>query len=156
MVWKDAIIKSEKYFMKKFKYILDIEVTNPLINHKDLEKFLKNFYKKKVSYDGQFCITPARKNPYFNLMEYRNKKYVISKKLRNKEITARQNAPKTLEHVAGLYCAKRDYILNCKYLFEGKIYGYNVPLLKSFDIDSIEDFELVESLLNDLKNGEKA
>ena len=74
-----------------------------------------------------------------------------SKKLRNKEITARQNAPKTLEHVAGLYCAKRDYILNCKYLFEGKIYGYNVPLLKSFDIDSIEDFELVESLLKKQK-----
>ena len=47
MVWKDAIKKSEKYYNKKFKYILDIEVTNPLIDHKDLKKFLKILYKFK-------------------------------------------------------------------------------------------------------------
>ena len=35
-VWKDAIKKSEIFFEKKFKYILEIEVTNPLINSGDL------------------------------------------------------------------------------------------------------------------------
>ena len=79
MVWKDALLRSEKYFKKKFEYILDIEVTNPLINYNDLDKFLKKFYKNKSFFDGQFCTTPARKNPYFNLLEYKNKKFFLSK-----------------------------------------------------------------------------
>jgi len=146
-VWKDAIKKSEDYFVKKFKYILDIEVTNPLIDYKDVNKFTNSFFKKNLKYDGQFCIIPAKKNPYFNLMEYKNSKYILSKKLKNKNITARQSAPRSIEHVAGLYYAKRDYILRCKNLFEGKIFGFKVSLLKSFDIDSKEDFKLVQKLL---------
>ena len=148
MVWKDALLKSEKYFKKNFDYILDIEVTNPLINHTDLDKFLKKFYKNKSFFDGQFCTTPARKNPYFNLLEYKNKKFFLSKNLKKKQITARQSAPKTLEHVAALYCFKRDYLLKCKWLFEGKISDFYVPLLKSFDIDTKEDFILVKKILN--------
>ena len=44
-VWKDAIIKSEKYYRKKFDYFLDIEVTNPLLTKKDLNSFLNKFLK---------------------------------------------------------------------------------------------------------------
>ena len=146
MVWKDAIKKSEKYYNKKFKYILDIEVTNPLIDHKDLKKFLKKFYTNLRNIDGLFCTSPARKNPYFNLLEYKNNKFFISKKLKNKKITARQIAPKIWEHVAGLYCFKRDYILKTKSLFDGKIMNFHVPLMKSFDIDTYEDFELVKKI----------
>ena len=85
--------------------------------------------------------------PYFNIMEYKNGSYTLSKKIGNKKITARQNAPKTFEHVAGLYYFKKNYILKCKNLFQGKIFGYNVSLFKSFDIDSLLDFKLVELIL---------
>ena len=146
VVWKDAIIKSEKYFNKKFEYVLDIEVTNPLTNHQDLKKFLFKFFKNIRNYDGQFCTTPARKNPYFNLLEYKNKRFFLSKSLK-KKITARQDAPKTLEHVAALYCFKRDYLLKSSNLFDGKINNFHIPLMKSFDIDTIEDFKLVCKIL---------
>tara|TARA_B100000900_G_C20589506_1_gene721061 strand:+ start:1021 stop:1737 length:717 start_codon:yes stop_codon:yes gene_type:complete len=146
LVWKDALLKSEKHFKKNFKYILDIEVTNPLINHKDLNKFLKKFYKNNNYFDGQFCTTPAKKNPYFNLLEYRNKKFKLSKSIKNAKITSRQSAPKTFEHVAALYCLKRDYLLKCKWLFEGKLSNFHVPLMKSFDIDTKEDFTLVKKI----------
>ena len=63
LVWKDALLKSEKHFKKNFKCVLDIEVTNPLINHKDLDKFLKKFYKNNFYFDGQFCTTQRKKNP---------------------------------------------------------------------------------------------
>ena len=32
--------------------------------------------------------------------------------MKNAQITSRQSAPKTFEHVAALYCLKRDYLLN--------------------------------------------
>ena len=85
-------------------------------------------------------------------MEYINGKYLLSKKIRNIKITARQNAPKVFEHVGGFYYFKRNYLLQSKNLFQGKIFGFNVSLFKSFDIDSQLDFKLVELLLKNKKN----
>lgn len=150
LVWKDAIKKSEIFFNKNFEYIVDIEVTNPLIDKFDLKKFLKEFNNKKRFYDGQFCITEAKKNPYFNMLEFKNSKFQISKKM-NKYITARQNAPKVYEHVAGLYIFKKKYILKANNFLQGKLNGFKVQMLKSFDIDSILDFKLVELLLQNKK-----
>jgi CMP-N,N'-diacetyllegionaminic acid synthase len=56
-VWKDALIKSEKFYDKKFKYILDIEVTNPLTTKKDLNDFIKFFLNNiNKSIDGCLCV----------------------------------------------------------------------------------------------------
>ena len=147
LVWKDAIKKSENFYKKEFNYIVDLEVTNPLLDSMDLKKFTQSFFKHKKHYEGQFCVTEAKKNPYFNMMERNNKRYFLCKNKEGKKITARQNAPKVFEHVAGFYYFKRNYILRCKNLFEGKIFGYNVSMLKSFDIDSLLDFKLVQLLL---------
>ena len=149
-VWKDAINKSKAYFKKDFKYMLDIEVTNPLVGVNDLYKFSQLFFKKKSYYDGVFCYTPAKKNPYFNLMERKKYGFILSKKVKNLNITARQKAPETFEHVAALYYFNIDYILSCKNIFDGKTFGHYVSLFKSFDIDSISDFKLVELLLKKL------
>ena len=150
LVWKDAIKRSENFFKRKFKYVLDIEVTNPLLDKHDLKKFINEFYLKSKRYDGQFCITEAKKNPYFNMLEIKKRKFTISKKL-DKTITARQNAPKVYEHVAGLYIFKKEYILKTTNFLSGKINGFKVSMLKSFDIDSILDFKLVELILKNKK-----
>ena len=41
------------------------------------------------------------------MLEIKKRKFTISKKV-NKVITARQNAPKVYEHVAGLYILKKN------------------------------------------------
>ena len=46
-VWQHALAESEIHYKKKFKYILDVEVTNPLTNSNDLGKFLTKFNKIK-------------------------------------------------------------------------------------------------------------
>ena len=68
-VWVDSIKNSEKFYKKKFKFILDIEITNPLLNIKDLKKFIDQFFKIYKKYDGMFCMTPSRKSPYFNILK---------------------------------------------------------------------------------------
>ena len=67
-VWKDAIIKSEKFYRRKFKFLLDIEVTNPLTSSRDLENFLDFSTKVLNKVDGIFCVMPSRRNPYFNIV----------------------------------------------------------------------------------------
>ena len=75
----------------------------------------------------------------------------INERKINKNITARQNAPKVYEHVAGLYIFKKKYILKTNNFLSGKLNGFKVSMLKSFDIDSILDFKLVELLLKNKK-----
>mgnify|MGYP006090257761 CR=1 FL=1 len=146
-VWKDAITKSEKYFNKKFKYFLDIEVTNPLLTKNDLKKFIKIAYTKLLlDWNGIYYITDSRKNPYFNIFEKNTKRgFKTCLNLKFKKIRSRQTAPKTFDHVAGFYYFKTKYLKSEKnFLFDKKIFGLKIPFFKSYDIDSIDDFNFVK------------
>tara|TARA_B100000989_G_C19520952_1_gene464122 strand:+ start:1015 stop:1722 length:708 start_codon:yes stop_codon:yes gene_type:complete len=145
-VWVDSIKNSEKFYKKNFKYILDIEITNPLLNIKDLNKFINQFSKIYKKYDGMFCMTSSRKSPYFNILKKKRNGYEIFVN-NSKNIYSRQKAPNTYEHVAGFYYFKTKYILKNRNIFNGKTFGFKIPLIKSFDIDSDEDFNLTKLLI---------
>lgn len=153
-VWKDAILKSQNYFKKKFKYFLDIEVTNPLLDKKDLNNFLRKFFTnnnyKKLN--GAFYVCEARKNPYFNIFKKNDTGYDVCIKSKN-NIYSRQKAPKMYEHVAGFYLFKVDHIFNqrTKNLFGEKVVGFEIPFYKTIDIDSKEDFLLSKIIYKYLK-----
>ena len=83
-----------------------------------MKEFIKKFYSISKNFDGQFCITEAKKNPYFNMLEIKKRKFTISKKV-NKVITARQNAPKVYNMLQGYIYLKRIYFKNYKF-FEWK------------------------------------
>lgn len=154
-VWIDALLRSEKFFQKKFNYILDIDLTNPMLSNNDLNLFLDISFKKLTTgWNGIFCSTLSRKNPYFNILK-KNKLNGYSKcsHPNNSQILSRQKAPKTYDHVAGFYCFKRSYLFQKKnFLLENKIFGYPLPLHKSFDIDTDEDLELVKNLYSKYRN----
>lgn len=145
-VWKHALEKAEIYYKKEFKFILDVEVTNPLTNPKDLYNFLNKFNRIKNNYEGMFCVRESWKNPYFNILIKKNSKFQVANKLKTK-IVARQLAPKTYDHIAALYIFKTSYIKKAKHFLDGRLASYKLPLLKSIDIDDKEDFELVKKIL---------
>jgi len=145
MVWKHALVKSEKHFNKKFKYFLDIEITNPLTDHNDLKRFLKEFFKIKENYDGMFCSRASWKSPFFNILIKKGDKYVVVNETK-KKIVSRQKAPKTIDHVAAMYIFNTKFIRNSKHLLNGKLKNFTLPLLKSIDIDTKEDYELVKKI----------
>jgi CMP-N-acetylneuraminic acid synthetase len=145
-VWKHALKESEKFYKKKFEYFLDIEVTNPLITPKDLKIFLNKFKKLKGKFDGMFCVRNSWKNPYFNILRYKNKRFSTAIK-HSKKIVSRQMAPQTFDHVAAMYIFKSDYIRKTKNFLDGKLFPYKIPLNKSIDIDTYDDYSLVRKLM---------
>jgi CMP-N,N'-diacetyllegionaminic acid synthase len=145
-VWKHALEKAEIYYKKKFEFLLDVEVTNPLTTPKDLNNFLNKFNKVKNNYDGMFCVRDSWKNPYFNILIKKNDKFYVANKLKN-NIASRQLAPKTYDHIAALYIFKTSYIRDTQHFLDGKLASYKLPLLKSIDIDDKEDFELVKKII---------
>ncbi len=147
-VWKHSLkILLKKHKMNKSDIFFDLDCTCPLRKKTDIEKILKDYKKKFEKIDGVISVTEARKNPYFNLLEKNNKKFLkISKKLK-KNIIRRQDAPKVYEHVASMYVLNPRYILKNYSLFQGKIIGYNIDPLTSLDIDSINDLKIIKSLI---------
>lgn len=145
-VWKDAIIKSQNYYKKKFDYFLDIEVTNPLLTKKDLNNFIRKFFQIKnfKKLNGAFYICPSKKSPYFNILKKTDTGYEVCIKTKEKNIFSRQKSPITYEHVAGFYLFKTKYILSNKNnnIFDKNVVGFKIPYYKTIDIDSKEDFLL--------------
>lgn len=150
-VWKHSLDILLKYYsMKRNDIFLDLDCTCPLRKKSDIKKILATYRKnlKSQKIDAVISVTKARKNPYFNLLELKNKKFLkISKNLKRK-IIRRQDAPQVYEHVASMYAIKPEYILRKSSLFSGKVLGYEVDPLTALDIDSKNDFKIIKGLLS--------
>lgn len=144
----DAIRHAVKYCESKtnlnYEYIFDLDVTSPLRNYKDIQKSFKKFKKNKS--DNLFSVTPSKKNPYFNMIEIKNKKVNLVKKGK-KIISNRQKAPKTFDMNASIYIWKKKYLFKTYNLFSKRTSIYIMPAERSIDIDSSFDFKLVKHLL---------
>ena len=133
---------------KSFKFIVDLDVSSPLRNVEDIIKAYKFFLRKKA--DILITVSRSRKNPYFNIVEIRNKKVKIIKST-GKNIFRRQDAPQTFDMNASIYMWTRKALLNSRSLYNKKTILYEMPVSRSIDIDSKLDFKIVEYLLK-LKN----
>jgi len=143
-VIKHALIEAEKFYSKSFKFVVDLDVSSPLRNVEDIIKAYKFFLRKKA--DILITVSRSRKNPYFNIVEIRNKKVKIIKSA-GKNIFRRQDAPQTFDMNASIYMWTRKALLNSRSLYNKKTILYEMPVSRSIDIDSKLDFKIVEFLL---------
>ena len=151
LVLKHALKESEKFYKKNFNMIIDLDVTSPLRKVEDIINAYKFFNKNK----GDVLLTgsKSKKNPYFNVVELKNKKIKKSKYLK-KKIFRRQDAPKTYDLNASIYIYKRSFLVNSKSTIsaleansKSKAILFEMPENRSVDIDSEFDFKLVDFLL---------
>ena len=140
-VIRHALLESEKYFNEKFDVIIDLDATSPLRNTDDIENAYSQFIREKA--DNLISGNPARKNPYFNMVEKLNGKVQLVKK-RYPQPTRRQDSPKVFEMNASIYIWKRKALLNSDTLFTDNTSLYVMPEKRSIDIDSELDWEFVE------------
>ncbi|GIW21349.1 MAG: CMP-N,N'-diacetyllegionaminic acid synthase [Candidatus Sericytochromatia bacterium] len=145
-VIRDAFLKSEKYYNKKFNYLVDLDVTSPLRNVDDIINAFNLFIEK--DYDNLFSVNPSRRNPYFNIVEFDDNYKIKLCKSSMKTILTRQSAPKCYDVNASIYIWKRDVILNNNDIFLDKTGIYIMPYERSIDIDDEFDFEIVSYLIN--------
>jgi len=149
---KHLLLNSEKYFKKKFETIIDLDVTSPLRKISDIINAYKKFKKKNA--DNLITACKSRKNPYFNIIEKKNNKYKLVKKS-FKIFDSRQEAPEVYDMNASIYIWKRNVLLKNKSLFNKKTSMYLMPINRSFDIDTKEDWDLVKYFFKSRKVYEK-
>ena len=147
-VWQHALEAFETHYHETFDIYVDIDCTNPLIEVSDIDASLKQFRAgRDCGVDAIFTVSPARRNPYFNMVEPDENGALRMSKKRGATVLSRQSAPPVFEHVAGVYVLDPDFLRRANHLLEGHTEGYRVPEGKSLDIDSEFDFEVIEYLM---------
>ena len=146
-VIKDAFLKSEEHYGRKFDYEIDLDATAPLRDVSDITNSFEQFLRDDN--DNLITAMPSRRSPYFNLVEiYPDGHVALAKTLPN-AILCRQDAPKTYDMNASIYIWKREVLLNNDTLFLPKTGLYVMDEDRSIDIDCELDFKFVEFIMKE-------
>ena len=143
-VWQHALREAERTLGIEVTRYVDLDCTSPLRDPEDIQAALDLF--ERAECDAVMSICVARKNPYFNLVEYEKGRLVISK-VADPPIVRRQDAPQVYEHVASIYVLAPAFLRRGTGLLSGKTVGYDIGVEKSLDVDSAFDFRLIEFLM---------
>jgi len=143
----DLLIYEENRRGKKYTYILDMDVTSPLRNFKDLNEAFE-ILKQRSDALNIFSVSPARRNPYFNMVEHSHNGYFKLVKSCG-DIKSRQAAPKVYDINASFYIFRRAFFdENLNNVITDKSLAYVVNHI-CFDIDDIMDFKIMEIIFRE-------
>ncbi len=128
-----------------FDVIVDLDATSPLRSAEDIQNAVKVL--EEAGAGNLITGMPARRSPYFNLVELNANDVVELSKPLKTAIVRRQDAPKCYDMNASIYVWKRDVLFNGDKLFNQDTKLYVMPEERSIDIDSELDFRFVEYLM---------
>ncbi|HCA43644.1 MAG TPA: N-acylneuraminate cytidylyltransferase [Bacteroidetes bacterium] len=142
---KDALLKSELFYGKKFDYVLMLQPTTPLRSVEDIDNSIN--LMKDNNTDGVISIVNVNNwHPYKMKIFKENLLFdFIDTGLEN---PPRQSLPPVYMVNGAVYGCKRDVLVN-KNSFKGdSCSGYVMPESRSVNIDSEVDFILAEYFLS--------
>ena len=143
---RHAVSKAESKFNTSYDFVFDLDATSPLRKVSDIKKAFKCFLGSKAS--NLITATPARKNPYFNMIEYSGKKIKLVKSIKDlSSPQARQAAPKVYDMNASIYIWKKSALFEDTFLVNKNTALYEMPEERSIDIDTMIDWYLVELIM---------
>jgi CMP-N,N'-diacetyllegionaminic acid synthase len=144
-VIRHAFLASEQQFGGRFSHLVDLDATSPLRDPADIAAALDLILSggKSIVLTGM----PARRSPYFNLVEVDEQGRVGLSKRLERPVARRQDAPKCYDLNASIYAWTREAILSEDSLFTPGTGLYEMPEERSIDIDTELDLEFVTFLM---------
>ena len=141
-VWKHAMnfLKKEEKILPNM--VLNMPVTSPCRNIKDVNRGINFFLKKK--FELVTAIRNSERNPYFNMVTRDVTSEIKIAIKGKKKIVNRQSAPKIYDMTTLFHIVKPKTILSKSNVFDCKVGSILVDKISSIDIDTEEDFKLAE------------
>jgi CMP-N,N'-diacetyllegionaminic acid synthase len=133
-----------------FDTFVDLDATSPLRIEQDILDSVAILEKENRS--NLITAAPARRSPYFNLIEVGENGVVEVSKALDRAIVRRQDAPKSYDMNASIYIWQRRALFEGPSIFREDTALYVMPEERSIDIDSELDFKIVEMLLKERVN----
>ncbi len=141
---------AERHVGGAFDTLVDMDATSPLRNLDDIRGAVALLEDGDA--DSVITGAPARRSPYFNLVEVDGDGFVGLSKTLPQAVLRRQDAPPCYDMNASIYVWRREVFLRAPAVFYPKTRIYVMPEDRSHDIDSELDFAWV-SFLMERQNG---
>lgn len=143
--WRHAVeYVSAKY--GDFDLFISLPATSPLRIALDVESAISRFDEDRA--DICISITPASRNPYFNMVKMNDQNFYELVCRPSGELFRRQDAPTVYDMTTVVYVTSPEYIMKSMGHFEGNVSAIVVPKERAVDIDDMIDFRLAETLLH--------
>ena len=142
---RHCVEESEHFFRARFDVIVDLDATSPLRLVEDIQGAVDLLERNHVL--NVITAAPARRSPYFNLVELGGDDVVKLSKPLEKPILRRQDSPQCFDMNASIYVWTRAALFESPTLFNADTRLFVMPEDRSIDIDSELDFEIVELIM---------
>ena len=148
MVYQHSLREMERRMGQRYEHLIDLDITSPLRQAQDVS----GTYAEKLrrpQLDLVFSVCPARRTPYFNMAKLEDG---LAKRVIDHHFTARQQTPPVYDLNASIYVFKRAFLLENEtgFLWDGKCGIYQMFDTGIIDIDSEEDYRLMEAIARHL------
>jgi len=142
---KHALIESEKIFNKKFDYVVELMVTNPLKSVIDINSIinilLKNNADSVIAVNQLFDHHPARIK---KIVKGKIFDFAVKEKLESRRQDLKPNA---FVRSGSIYAMSRKFVMDEKRYFSGKSFAYILPLQRTINIDDENDLLIAKRKL---------
>ncbi len=145
-VIRHCVAEVERIAGVQYTLVVDLDATSPLRLPEDIRGAVALMEEKNVV--NVITGAPARRSPYFNLVEENEQGVVGLAKRPEKPIVRRQDAPRCYDMNASIYVWQRDALMNGAGIFNDDTLLFEMPEDRSIDIDSELDFDIVQLLLS--------
>ncbi|CCQ75525.1 cytidylyltransferase domain-containing protein [Magnetospira sp. QH-2] len=140
----------EGRFGHPFDTYVDLDATSPLRSVDDIRQAVEQFESSPCG--NLISGTPARRSPYFNLVEPDEQGFVHLSKSPDQPFVRRQDVPACYDLNASIYIWNRETMFSADPRVIRDDTGlYVMPEERSVDIDTELDFRLVASLFQERK-----
>ncbi|MEV9526251.1 acylneuraminate cytidylyltransferase family protein [Aliarcobacter butzleri] len=144
-VIKHTIEFYKNEFDKEFDYIVLLEPTSPLRESSDIDIAIKQLIDSNADSIVGICKTEDQ-NPAFLVLK-NEKNYISGYENQDMKVLRRQEIKDVYFFEGTIYISKTEVLLNKKTFYHDNTIGYVVPKYKSLEIDDIDDFIMVESIM---------
>lgn len=144
-VIRHCVEEAERISGKRIDVVVDLDATSPLRLVADIQGAVNMLEREKVS--NVITAAPARRSPYFNLVELGEDGVVRLSKLPAEPLVRRQDSPKCFDMNASIYVWQRAALFDYPTVFNADTRLFVMPEDRSTDIDNELDFEIVELLM---------
>ena len=145
-VIRHCVSEVERARGQSFNTLVDLDATSPLRSPQDIRDAVSLLETSGAG--NVITAMPARRSPYFNLVEIDVHNFVKLAKTVATPFVRRQDAPKCYDMNASIYVWQRDVLFDAPTLFNSDTRLHVMPEERSIDIDSELDFLFVEFLMS--------
>lgn len=145
-----CVLQAEAASGETFDIVVDLDATSPLRSIEDIHGAISML--ETTGATSVITAAPARRSPYFNLVE-RSPDGVVRLSKPGQGILRRQDSPPCFDMNASIYVWRRDPFVADPAVFYDDTRLFEMPEERSHDIDTALDFEWVSFLMRRGSNG---